>query len=200
MGSALLLGPQSPARDAARAALETSGWHILDASGQPASIGFESLVAGAPPYLLVFVTGHHCDGVMADLSPEAFRALESSMLVEPWTALREAALRLTAPGSAVLLAADVAGPPGARGAFAAAAQRALRTMVAAAAVEFAPRQNALRVNLLEYDASRLDVAALQRAVAFFAAPESGFMTGSHLSVPAARARLVDPASAAGGAR
>jgi hypothetical protein len=190
MASALVLGAGSAARDCAQAALERAGWALVGGGealawgrqGYPAR-ALEALAASAPPHLVVCVAGAAGDGALRVLSPERLRELEADVLVAPWEALRESARVLAAPGSAVLLVAGVAGPPAADRVFAAAAQRALRTMIAAAAVEFATRESPLRVNLLEYDEQAFDARAFGRALAFLASPDSGFMTGSHLALP-----------------
>lgn len=200
MGTALVVGDASRACEAACTALEAEGWRVVRApascadvdraaesstAGELAAAAFAALRAGAAPRRVVIVGGEAGDAPLLSLAPSRFRELESRLLVAPWLALRAAAAELHEAADAVLVVADVAGCAGARGAFASAAQRALRTMVAAAAVEFASRPEPLRVNLLEYDASHLDPVAFARALAFMVAPASGFMTGTPLSLPAA---------------
>lgn len=193
-GTALVVGDVSRMREAVRAALVADGWQVLLAPAIAADAGAASeeglaagardaLRAGPGPRRIVIVSGEAGDQSLSALEPARFRALESSMLVAPWLALRDATAQLHEAADAVLVVADVAGRAGQRGAFAITAQRALRTMVAAAAVEFAARPKPLRVNLLEYDATYLDPVAFARAVAFLASPAAGFMTGTPLSLP-----------------
>jgi hypothetical protein len=190
MGTALLLGAECAALAGAREALVRAGWAVIEhaaarAPAVTASSRFDAWAAGAAPHLLVFVADLSGDGPLLELAPARLRELEEQVLVAPWEALREAARVLVTPASTVLLVAPVAGGLDTPGVFAAAARRALRTMVAAAAVEFAARDAPIRVNLLEYDAPRLEPRAYQRAVAFLASPASSFVTGTHLSLPGA---------------
>lgn len=192
MATALLLGADTPVRASAQAALRRGGWDILHAGGvtsgdsaPPDSRLFDALVAASAPHLVVVVADLSGDAPLLELEPARLRELEAQVLVASWEALREAARVFAAPGSAVLLVAPVASGVNSTGAFAAAAQRALRTMIASAAVEFSTRDAPIRVNLLEYDARGFGARAFERALVFLGAPASSFMTGTHLALSAA---------------